>query len=137
MDPVRPVGELDGLAEMMAALIRGNVEAHPELGEVLKGARGAVAITARDVPATVGMSFRDGTVEISATSPKKPSVVIIADSDGLMSFSTVPLRFGLPDVMTQEGRMLTRRILKRDIIVRGMITHLGLVRRLQKLLTVS
>lgn len=137
MDPVVAVGELEGLAEMMAALIRGNVEARPELAGLVKGTRGDVSITARDVGATVGISFKNGRVEVSNALPGKADVAIEADADGLMAFSTVPLKFGMPDVMTPEGRDLAKQVLKRHVVVRGMVRHPRLLRHLQKIMTVT
>lgn len=137
MDRVVADGELAGLAEMIAGLLRGNLDAHPRLGAILAGARGTVTIRVPDVEETVGLSFGDGVVRVRTAPFPRASVEIVADSDAMMSFSTVPLRFGLPDLTKQEGRALTKDILTRRVKVRGMVTHLGLVRRLQELMTVT
>ena len=122
---------------MIAGLIRGNVEARPDLAGIIQEARGAISITARDVGATVGISFKSGVVEISNAPSSKADVEILADSEDLMAFSTVPLKYGLPDVMTAGGRALAKDIVTRKVVVRGMVRHLGLVRRLQRILTVT
>lgn len=129
--------ELNGLADMLAGLLRGNLEANPGLAGRLDKARGTVALRAPDVEASAALAFGGGIVRVTNTPKTKPSVEIVANSDQMMSFSTAPLRFGLPDVMSPEGRALTKDILTGKIKVRGMVTHLGLVRRLQELLSVS
>jgi len=49
----------------------------------------------------------------------------------------VPLRFGLPDNMTKDGRAVTGALMKGQIKVRGMTRHLGRLARLNKLLSVN
>jgi hypothetical protein len=130
-------GELGGLAEMIAGLIRGNVNANPERKKYLTGRRGTINIRAHDVGESVALTLGSGRAVIGARPHDKPDVEILADSGALMSFSTVPLRLGFPDAMTPDGRSLTKDILKRKVIVRGLVTHPNLVRRLQSLLTVT
>ena len=131
------VGELGGLAEMLAGLIRGNVQADPERKRHMRGRGGTVNIRARDVGETVGLTLGGGHVLVQGVPHPKPDVEILADADSLMSFSTVPLRLGFPDAMTSDGRALTKSILKRQVIVRGLALHPNLVRRLQLLMTVT
>ncbi len=129
--------ELEGLADMIAGILRGNLEANPGLLGHLNGARGTVALRAPDVDAGAALSFRDGIVRVTNAPREKPSVEIVANSEQMMAFSTVPLRMGLPDMLKPEGRLLTKQILTGKIKVRGMVAHLGLVRHLQELLSVS
>jgi hypothetical protein len=53
----------------------------------------------------------------------------------LLVLAGVPLRFGLPDVLTSDGRRVVTRILRRRIRVRGLVRHLPTVRRLTMLLS--
>jgi hypothetical protein len=130
-------GELGGLAEMIAGLISGNLAAEPERERLLRRAHGEVNLRANDIGETVGITFEPGRVRVRRDPHPRPQVEIIASSDALMAFSTVPLRFGFPDAMTPDGRSLTRDLLKRKVIVRGLALHPGTVRRLQMLLTVT
>jgi hypothetical protein len=129
--------ELDGLADMIAGILRGNLEANPALHARIDGAHGVVALRAPDVQAGAALAFGDGTVRVTNAPARKPHVEIVADSEQMMAFSTVPLRMGLPDVLTPEGRVLTKQIITGKVKVRGMVRHIGLVRRLQALLSVS
>jgi hypothetical protein len=58
------------------------------------------------------------------------------DAETLVGLSSVPLRFGLPDVTTKEGREVNRKLLKRRLRVRGLLVHPGRLARLNKLLSV-
>ncbi len=137
MDRILASADLAGLAEMIAGIIRSNLEAHPGRGRLIDGARGTVTIRARDAGATVGLAFDGRSVRIGNAPHPRPQVEIVADADDLLSLSTVPLRFGLPDAATREGRMVAGHILRRRILVRGLLKHPGLVRRVQGLLSVS
>jgi hypothetical protein len=130
-------GELAGLSEMIAGLISGNLAADPSRERLLRRARGEVNLRANDIGETVGIAFEPGRVRVRREPHARPVVEIIAPSDALMAFSTVPLRFGFPDAMTSDGRALTRDLLSRKVVVRGLAFHPGTVRRLQLLLTVT
>lgn len=134
---VEAEGELGGLSEMIAGLISGNLAADPSRERLLRRAHGDVNLRANDIGETVGIAFEPGRVTVSRTPRTRPQVEIIAPSDALMAFSTVPLRFGFPDAMTPDGRALTKDLLTRKVVVRGLATHPGTVRRLQLLLTVT
>jgi len=49
----------------------------------------------------------------------------------------VPLKFGIPDPRTPEGRDVNRKLLRRQLRVKGMVRHAGKLARLNKLLTVT
>jgi hypothetical protein len=96
-----------------------------------------VNIRVRDVGETVALTLGGGGVSVASTPHPKPHVEILADAESLMAMPAVPLRFGFPDATTPDGRALTRDILRRKVIVRGLAAHPGLVRRVQLLLSVS
>jgi hypothetical protein len=50
--------------------------------------------------------------------------------------SSVPLRWGLPDVRTREGREVNRKLMKGQLKVKGMLAHPGKLARLNKLMSV-
>jgi hypothetical protein len=66
----------------------------------------------------------------------RPDLVVRAPSETLIELSSVPLRFGLPDSMTKEGRAVNMKLLRGEIRVKGMFAHLGKLARLNKLLSV-
>ncbi len=53
-----------------------------------------------------------------------------------MGLSSMPLKFGLPDVMTKEGREVNRKLMKGQLKVRGLLRHPAKLARLNKLLSV-
>ena len=129
-------GEPNGLAAMLGAIIEGNLAAHPEL-ERLLATPATYAIVAPDVDVAVSIRLSPGTVAVRNGVVGRPNVVVTADSETLVGMSAVPLAFGLPDPRTKEGREVNRKLLKRQLRVKGLVRHPGKLARLNKLLTVA
>ena len=129
-------GEPNGLAAMLGAIIEGNLAAHPEL-ERLLATPATYAIVAPDVDVAVSIRLSQGMVAVRNGVVGKPNVVVTADSETLVGMSAVPLKFGLPDPRTKEGREVNRKLLKRQLRVKGLVRHPGKLARLNKLLTVA
>lgn len=127
--------EPNGLATMLGGLIEANLRTHPER-EALLGKRSTYSITAPDAGVTVTIGLAPGTVSIRNGPVGTPDVRIETNSENLIGLSAVPLRFGLPDAMTKEGREVNRKLLKGELKVKGLLLHPGKLARLNKLLTV-
>ena len=129
--------ELAGLGAMLADLVRANIEADPSRARLLHGMSGKVNVRARDADVEVGMEFRGGQLHVLATPFPDAKLTIECDADTLMGMSTVPLRFGMPDVAQADGRTVVKKMFRGDLKVRGMLRGLPLMVRLQKLLSVA
>jgi hypothetical protein len=126
--------EPNGLAAMLGGLIEGNLSQHPERERLLRPA--VVGITAPDADVSVTIQIAPGRVALSNGLHGRPDLNVRAGSDTLIELSSVPLRFGLPDPGTREGREVTRKLLEGKLEVRGMYTNLGKLSRLNRLLSV-
>jgi hypothetical protein len=127
--------EPNGLSQMLGGLIEGNLAAHPER-ERLLSRRATYAIRAKDVGVEVSIRLSPEGVAIRNGVVGEPDVLVETDSDTLMGLSSVPLRFGLPDPMTREGREVNRKLLRGDLKVKGLLVHPGKLARLNRLLSV-
>jgi hypothetical protein len=130
-----PDQEPNGLASMLGGLIEGNLAAHPELEKLL--ARPATyAIVAPDVDVAVSIRLIPGRVTVRNGVVGRPDVKVTTDSETLVELSSVPLKFGLPDLMTKAGREVNKKLLKGRLKVKGLLLHPGKLGRLNKLLSV-
>jgi hypothetical protein len=77
-----------------------------------------------------------GRVRVRNGSPRRALLRVTSDSETLIELSSVPLRFGLPDTMTKEGREVTMKLLRGGLKVKGMFAHPGMLARFNKLLSV-
>jgi hypothetical protein len=127
--------EPNGLATMLGGLIEANLAAHPERTKHL-GRPATVSVFAPDVDVGVSIRLLPGKVMIRNAVVNGAHVRIEADSDTLVGLAAVPMRFGLPDLTKKEGRQLIRKLLKRELRVRGMLLHAGKLARLNRLLSV-
>lgn len=130
-----PDPEPNGLATMLGGLIEANLTAHPERAALLQK-RATFAIVAPDVDVAVSIRLYRGTVTVRNGVIGRPDVMIRADSNDLIGMSSVPLRWGLPDVRTREGREVNRKLMKGQLKVKGMLAHPGKLARLNKLMSV-
>lgn len=140
MDPedrVRVFGpEPAGFAEMLGAIVRGNLQRHPERADLLEGSPGVVRIEAVDAEVTVSLEFRDGQLRIySERTASPPDVTIQADSETLVGFAAVPQLGPIPHPFKAEGRRAIGKALRGDIKVKGVARGRKLMGRMRGLLT--
>lgn len=126
--------EPNGLASMIGGLVEGNLGAHPERARLLRPA--VVGIVAADAGVALTLRLAPGRVTVANGLSGRPQVVVRADSETLTELSSVPLRFGFPDALTREGRAVTRKLIKGELKVKGLLLHPGTVARLNLLLSV-
>ena len=127
--------EPTGLAAMLGGLIEANLRAHPER-EALLAKAATYGIVAPDVDVAVSIRLGPGKVLVRNGLIGRPDVVVTTDSETLVGLSSVPLKFGLPDVMTREGRQVNRKLLKGQLRVKGLVLHPRKLTKLNRLLSV-
>jgi hypothetical protein len=128
--------EPNGLASLLGGLIEQNLARHPERARLLSPPA-TFAIEAPDVGVAASIRLSPGLVRVRNGVVGRPQVVVRADSQALVGMSSLPLRFGLPDLLSPEGRALVRKLLRRELRVRGMVLHARTLARLNRLLSVS
>jgi len=134
-DLVRVVGpEPSGLAEMLGAVIRGNLQQRPHLARLLDGPPGVVRVTASDVGVSVGIELRDGAVRVWKGEDVPADVEVAADSATLATMGSVPRIAGMPNPLKPAGREMIAKVARGDLRVAGAVRHRKLLRRVQGLL---
>lgn len=132
-----PSGEaLDGLVRVVGELLEANTHADPAKERIVESTRGAVQIDVADVGVTIGLKFVPGTVTVTGGPVPGADLRISTDSETLMSLSTVPLRYGLPDAATEAGRAVGVKLLTGRLKIRGRASGLPMTRRVSRLLNV-
>jgi len=130
--------EPNGLAAMLGGIIEGNLRQHPEREAlVTEGKPATFTIAAADVDVAVSIRLSPSGVQVRNGTVGRPDVGIEGDSDTLVGLSSAPLRFGLPDATSKEGRVVLGKMLRRSLKVRGAVAHAAKLRRLNGLLSVS
>lgn len=128
--------EPNGLATMIGGLIEANVAADPSRARLL-GPPAVVGIEAPDAEVACTVRLSPARVAVANGLLGHPAVVVRADTGTLIELTTVPLRLGFPDALTSGGRAVTGKLVRRDLRVRGLVRHPGVVSRLNRLLSVA
>ena len=129
--------EPNGLAAMVGRLIEANLRQHTERRSLLRPA--VVELVATDAGVSVRIALSPGRVSVSDGSrgPDRPRVRVWADSDALLLLSSAPLRFGLPDPFSRDGRRVLAKVVRREIRISGLVAHPFTMARFAKLLSVT
>ena len=126
------VAEPGGITELIDGLVHQNLRRDPDRRLLGKD---VVTIEALDAGVAASIRSSEGEIVVGDGRDPKARVVLSASSTKLLELAGAPLRFGLPDALTHDGRALIGDLLARRIRVRGLIRHLGTVRRLTVLLS--
>ncbi len=113
----------NGLAMMLADLINQNLEQNPAKHKVFRRINSVVAITAADAEVSLTMYFNRGSCLIFDGKVGNIKLDITTDSETLLGLTTVPLRAGLPDPLSQAGRTMLKDIASGKIKIRGLVGH--------------
>lgn len=129
--------EPNGLAAMVGGLIEANLRQHPDRRSLLRPA--VVELAASDAGVSVRIALSPDGVSVSSGPfhPGRPRVRVRADSESLLLLSSAPLRFGLPDPFSRDGRRVLSKVMRREIRISGLIAHPLTVARFSRLLSVT
>lgn len=127
--------EPSGLASMVGELIEQNLARDPERRASLRPS--VVVLDAADADVTVFLRIAPGEVRVGDGDVPDAHLRIRADSGRLLDLTNAPLRFGLPDVLTPEGRAIVGDLLGRRLRIRGLLRHPLRLARLTELLSVA
>jgi len=93
-----PGADENGLAVMLADLLRQNLESKPHKNRDLQAITGRIAILAEDAEVAMTLRFDHGDLTVYDGVIGVPDVTVRASSDVILALSNIPLtrRFGLP-----------------------------------------
>lgn len=127
--------EPNGLASMVGGLIAANLHHHPRRSELLKPA--VIDLIATDAHTGITITLAPGSVAIAnGAANGRADLSVTTDGRSLIELAATPLRFGLPDVVHPQGRMVARKVLKKQIRIDGLVRHPATLSRLARLLSV-
>jgi hypothetical protein len=140
-----PGAEDNGLASMLADLVRQNLEAKPHKVPDFDALEGTVAIVAEDADVCLTLRFRRGRLTIHDGIVGIPDVAIRGTSDMIMAMSNMPLTkpFGLPlpDPRDKEQVALSQSVMAAmragELKMHGALLHPALVMRLTRIMSIN
>jgi hypothetical protein len=141
-----PGADENGLASMLAELVRQNLDAKPHKKSDFDAIGGRVSIVADDADVALTMCFeRGGKLTIHDGIVGIPDITIRGPSDAIMALSNMPLATPLglpiPDPRDKESVRSVRTVLgamtQGKLHVYGMAFHLPLVMKLTRVMSVN
>ncbi len=140
-----PGAEDNGLASMLADLVRQNLEAKPHKQRDFRALRGSIAIVAEDADVALTLVFDGGKLTLYDGIVGIPDVTIRGGSDTIMSLSNTPLvtRLGLPfpDPRDKEGVAVSRSVMDAmkngSFHIYGLAFHVPMMLRLTRVMSVN
>ncbi len=135
----------NGLAVMLADLLRQNLESKPHKVRDMQAMSGRIAILAEDAEVAMTLRFDHGDLVLYDGVVGVPDVVVRASSDVILALSNVPLtrKFGLPvpAFRDREGLKVMRDVFaamrKGTMKVDGGALHASLMLHLTRIMSVN
>jgi hypothetical protein len=135
----------NGLAVMLADLLRQNLESKPQKARDMEAMTGRIALLAEDAEVALTLRFDHGKLTVYDGVVGVPDVIVRASSDVVLALSNVPItrRWGLPipNYRDREGRKVLREVFaamrKGTMKVDGGALHAGLMLHLTRIMSVN
>ncbi len=132
-----PGADETALAVMLADIVRINLEAKPEKLKDFQALRSRVYIHATDAEVEITLDFARGKLTVHSGKAEQPQISIITDSSTLMDLTNLQIKGGMPYFFDQTGRAVTKKLLRGELKIKGLITRLVSLIRLTKILSVA
>ena len=125
-----------GLAVMLSDLIRQNLDQNPGKIKLFNSLDAKVLIEARDIQITVGLEFKQEGLTVSEGFSVKPDLHIIAGSSTVLDLCLLKIKFGLPYFFDENGFKVLKKLLARELIIKGLFCHFFTLVKLTRLFSV-
>lgn len=129
--------EENGLANMVAELLKANVASSGYKKRVFSRMKGAVGLLATDAEVQVTLTFDRGRCVIHDGLLPGTAITVSADSDSIIELSNVRVVGGLPWLFDTAGRSVVGKALGRVIRIHGLLRHPVTLTRLGIVLSVN
>lgn len=134
-----PGAEDNGFAQMLATLLRQNIDERPEKKASFVKMRGRVSIVLEDIGSAVTLNFESGRLTIYDGITGIPDVTVRAPWEWVTEMSLMELepRFGLPDIRKPVTKKVGEAQKNGTIKIHGWFASMPLMMRLTKVMSVA
>jgi hypothetical protein len=125
-----------GLPVMLADLIRQNIEKRPDKIKPFESLDAKVLIEIPDIQTSAGLEFHRGRLTLSKDFSGKPDLHILTDSTTILDLSLLKIKLGLPHFFDKNGFKILRKILSREIMIKGLLRNFSVLIHLTKVISI-
>jgi hypothetical protein len=120
---VHSSAEENGMANMVAELIRTNIAASAYKASCFRLLDVTVALEVPDAEVSATLVFKGGSCVIYDGVDGKTDLTIVADSESLLQLSNLSLVAGLPFYLDSNGVDVIGRLIDKKVKISGMVCH--------------
>jgi hypothetical protein len=124
------------MAVMLSDMLAANLE-KPEKMKDFNKLKARVFINATDAEAEITMVFDKGSLTVYGGKEGKPDISIITDAATLLDLANINIKFGMPYYFDEAGMAVVKKLLKRELKLKGMFTHYFALNRLTKIMSLN
>lgn len=131
-----PGAEEAALAGMLADMLRGNLENKPERVKDFNALNISIGIEATDAETQITLAFANGKLTVHK-GLVNPGIVITTDSTSLLELAGLNIKYGMPWYFDEKGMAVVKKLLKREVKIKGLLVHPLALTRLTKVMSVA
>jgi hypothetical protein len=131
-----PEARESGFPVMLADLIRQNIEKRPDKIQPFESLEAKVLIEIPDIQTSAGLEFHGGKLTLSKDLAGKPDLHILTDSATILDLSLLKIKFGLPYFFDKNGFKILKKILSREIVIKGLLKNIPVLIHLTKVISI-
>jgi SCP-2 sterol transfer family len=117
-----PGAEEVAMAGMLADMLKANLE-KPEKMKVFNSLRTTAYLYAEDAEAGMTMDFDKGKLVVYGGKEGKPKLEIATDAATLLELANLKIKMGMPYYFDELGRSVLSKLMKRQLKIKGLLTH--------------
>lgn len=138
MDRIKfgPDAENVPMAALLSSLLAGNLD-RPEKLRVFNTLETTARILAKDIGVEVTLVFARGSLTFHGGRPTRPDLSIETDSETLLDLANINIKFGLPYYFDEAGIGILKKLVRRELKIKGMFAHPVALTRLTKIMSIN
>ena len=131
-----PGAEEVAMAVMLADMLQANLEKPEKLKDFNK-LKARVYINAQDAETEITMVFDRGSLTVYGGKEGSPDISIVTDAATLLDLANINIKFGMPYYFDETGMAVVKKLLKRELKIKGMFAHYFALNRLTKIMSLN
>jgi hypothetical protein len=124
------------MAVMLADMLKANLEKPEKLKDFNK-LKARVYIHAKDAETEMTMVFDRGSLTVYGGKEGTPDISIITDAATLLDLANINIKMGMPYYFDETGMAVVKKLLKRELQIKGMFSHYFALNRLTKIMSLN
>ena len=125
------------MAGMLANLLEENIKGNPRKKAILRAMNTVVAIKIVDIDLAITLDFNYGNLTFYEGIESTPQILIETESAHVLELSNIPMRFGLPNLFSAQGKEMLKLSITRKLKMTAMPWQMLNVLRLTQVMSID